>query len=406
MNAPTEAEIVQPEMALAVKDSQPIEPKPAIVTAQQARIEAVAELTKVALAKAGTLQLTPEESKALSSDFADDCFQPGAAGKENLIYIEHASLRDRFNSVLGLGQWAIIVRETWNEEFVSPKGTKGVRVYCRAMLLVRGCYVGESVGDMDYYPSNGSQNYGDAFEGAKTAAFRRCAKEFGIGLQAWRKDWCAEWWNRKRSPKRPPERSEAYRADFAPKTKPQAKPATNPANVEATQEQKAKFLTMLQPVKEAALRYANDQGWILPTEGLEDIPLSKVPNTQKRFQAIMDDIMAIMDFAGMPRASEAQLADPDNMPPEDDFTIKGGDEWFRDVIVPIPPKGMKRDDYLKDPRTINDLEKNELFGWWANFQPKSWTDKKGNEHPPSDADIKFREALDAAGTHYGFLKKD
>ena len=195
MSDTTEAEVLQDQQQLAIAPRQP-EQKP-LTTSTQARIEAVAELTKTALAKAGTLQLTPEESKALLADFGDSDFQPGAGGKENLLYIEHAALRDRFNSVLGLGQWAIIVRETWNEDFTSPKGTKGVRVYARAMLLVRGCYVGEAVGDMDYFPNNASQNYGDAFEGAKTAAFRRCAKEFGVGLQAWRKGFSDGWRDRK-----------------------------------------------------------------------------------------------------------------------------------------------------------------------------------------------------------------
>ena len=50
---------------------------------------------------------------------------------------------------------------------------------------------------MEYYPNNASQNYGDAVEGAKTAAFRRCAKEFGVGLQAWKKDFCEGWWKRR-----------------------------------------------------------------------------------------------------------------------------------------------------------------------------------------------------------------
>lgn len=63
--------------------------------------------------------------------------------------------------------------------------------------MVRGCFVSEAVGEMSYFPHNDSQNYGDAVEGAKTAAFRRCCKEFGIGLQAWKKDWCAGWWQRK-----------------------------------------------------------------------------------------------------------------------------------------------------------------------------------------------------------------
>jgi hypothetical protein len=50
---------------------------------------------------------------------------------------------------------------------------------------------------MDYFPNNASQCYGDAFEGAKTAAFRRCAKEFGVGLQPYRKGFADGWRDRK-----------------------------------------------------------------------------------------------------------------------------------------------------------------------------------------------------------------
>jgi hypothetical protein len=173
-----------------------VTPMPKQNSANESRAQAVAALTATALARAGTLELTPDESKALQADFGDEDFQTGAGGKQDLIYIEHAALRDRMNTVLGLGQWAIIVRDTWREE----KGN-AVSVYVRAMLIVRGAYVAEAVGDMAYYTNNAAQNYGDAFEGAKTAAFRRCAKEFGIGLQAWRKEWCKGWWQRKKSGK-------------------------------------------------------------------------------------------------------------------------------------------------------------------------------------------------------------
>lgn len=177
------------------------EQKP-LVTASQAKVEAIAKLTDAAYSRASLLQLTPEESKALQADFPDEAFQPGAAGKENLIYIEHAHLRDRLNSVFGLGQWAIVPRSRWTEDFKTYKGVSGVRVYVEAMLLVRGCFVAEAVGDMSYYPNNESSNYGDAVEGAKTAALRRCAKELGIGLQAWKKEWCQGWWQRKNAPKK------------------------------------------------------------------------------------------------------------------------------------------------------------------------------------------------------------
>ena len=51
-----------------------------------------------------------------------------------------------------------------------------------------------------YFPDNAEQNFGDAFESAKSAALRRCAKEFGIGLQAWKEDWRLGWL--KRNPER------------------------------------------------------------------------------------------------------------------------------------------------------------------------------------------------------------
>lgn len=184
----------EPTTAVAERAEAPIEPaREAALTPRESREVAVAELLKVSMSKAGMLQLTADESKALMKDFPDEAFRPGAGGKENLIYIEHSHLRDRLNETLGLGQWAIVVREQWTEQ-----ANKGICVYIRAMLIVRGCYVAEAVGDMNYYPNNASQNFGDAFEGATTAAFRRCCKQFGIGVQAWNKAWCDAWWARKR----------------------------------------------------------------------------------------------------------------------------------------------------------------------------------------------------------------
>lgn len=138
-------------------------------TPAQSRVDAVASLTFRAYERASTLQLTTEEIAALQAEFPDDAFRPGAAGKEALIYIEHAFLRERLNKVIGIGQWALIPRNRWAEE-----GAKGTIVYVEAMLLVRGCFVSEAVGDMTYYPSNAQTNYGDAVEGAKTQALRRC----------------------------------------------------------------------------------------------------------------------------------------------------------------------------------------------------------------------------------------
>lgn len=191
----TQTQAVTVRDAVQALERMPSE-KPA-VTAAQAKVDAVANLTMRAYERAGMLELKAEEIQALQAPFDDDAFKPGAAGKEHLIYIEHAFLRDRLNTVIGPGQWALIPRSRWAEDFVSQKGVNGSRIYVEAMLVVRGAFVAEAVGEMEYYPKNASQNYGDAVEGAKTAALRRCCKEFGIGLQAWKKDWCEGWWQRR-----------------------------------------------------------------------------------------------------------------------------------------------------------------------------------------------------------------
>jgi hypothetical protein len=178
-------------------------PKNVLATPAQAKNDAIAAVTMAAYAKASELKLTPEEGKALQADFPNEAFRPGAGGNQTLIYLEHAYLRDRFNEVLGLGQWSLITRSQWTEDFTTPKNVAGVRVYAQVMLMIRGCYVAEATNTMEYYPSNANTSYADAIQGSKTAAFRRCAADFGVGLQAYKKGWCESWWAWKNNGARP-----------------------------------------------------------------------------------------------------------------------------------------------------------------------------------------------------------
>lgn len=202
INEPMTTELIQTEPPAALAVAPPEDRPPALTTAQ-ARVDSVARTMDAAMNKASTLQLTPEEIAMLKAEFPDDAFKPGAAGKEQLIYIEHAHLRDRFDAAIGMGQWALIrTRPHWAEEFkfIDKHGKEqaAARVYADVALLIRGCMVSEAIGEMVYYLNNAGQNYGDAAEGAVTAAFRRCAKNFGVGLQAWKKDFSDGWWTRKR----------------------------------------------------------------------------------------------------------------------------------------------------------------------------------------------------------------
>ncbi len=448
---PIEADVMPPDtQAVVVRDPKTPPPQGApAITPQQSRIEAVADLTKTALAQAGTLKLTAEETELLTADFGDEDFRPGAGGKENLIYIEHAALRDRLNKVLGLGQWAIIVRETWNEEFktkayAGKPSQDGVRVYARAMLLVRGAYVGEAVGDMDYYPHNASQNYGDAFEGAKTAAFRRCAKEFGVGLQAWRKEWCEGWWQRKqdgpRKPYNAPERQASSRpAPQQNASRTPAQAAKPPQAMASEAAEKWKQYALSQTKKHSmepfAYALAMEDSWLIPgVDKLEDVSAQKFPQNKDAFADWWNQVKGrkqkAVDEGGMPQAvteafDKAYLALPLEEPPKKEpaappaqarsvpppINVPRGtpgstlpDEWFLKFVVPIPHAGQKRDQYLKNPDTIgglyeaaksgDDEARKRLFGFAEHFEPKGWTNREGKLMPASDTDKKFRQALD------------
>ena len=200
---PKDAQILE-SMALTPVSKQTLEVMPSTQTPQEARTQSVNELLETAYQKASMLVLTGDEKKRLEADFDDADFVRGAGGDQEKIYLEYTALKKRLNEVIGLGQWCVINRRSWNEEFTTPgrpaigkmpakPATIGVHVYCDAVLLIRGHFVGEAVGEMTYYKNNAASNYSDAYEGSKTAAFRRCCKDFSIGLQAYSKDWCDQW---------------------------------------------------------------------------------------------------------------------------------------------------------------------------------------------------------------------
>lgn len=414
----------------AVGQALPPEQIHAPITAAQAKVNAIADLTMSAYQKAATLNITPEEVAKLSADFPDEAFKPGAAGKEHLIYIEHAYLRGRLNEVFGMGQWALIPRNRWAEEFTTAKGVPGTKVYVEAMLVVRGCFVGEAVGSMDYYPSNGQQDYSDAVEGSKTAAFRRCAKEFGIGLQAWKKDWCEGWWQRKRgqsnvnakvSYTRPTSQKPPGEAGPSDPQRPapspaQTSPAREPVKLYPTEEVKAKMIQVLEagparPNRTIVTEYFQKAGILMPNEEIEDIPLEWVPCSKGQMQALN---RKISDFAN---GGEAERAFPQNDLPDAPKKAK-----TKTVEVPRDPDAFANSDDPDHPEAewrvfpmpfgknagvcLADLEKNYLFGLWANFKVETEFNGKPKKPETIERDQEFRNMLDMAGEHYEFKTKD
>lgn len=142
----------------------------------------------------GMLILSRPEQDALMAPFPDSDFVRGAGGDQNLIYCEYSALKNRLSSSIGIGQWSSRVLGHWKEPIEMGNPPKpATRVYVEVELVIRGHKVGHGIGDMVYYPSNAKMSYSDAFEGAKTNAFRRATKDFGICSQVYSKEWCAGW---------------------------------------------------------------------------------------------------------------------------------------------------------------------------------------------------------------------
>jgi hypothetical protein len=362
---------------------------PALVTHQattpaDSRNASVATMLDSAYQQASMLHLTSEEASALAEDFPDEAFSLGAGGDPNLIYIEHAYLRQRLNKVLGVGAAVPIRRREWAEDFsyVDKYGKRcdATRIYADMCLIVRGCLVGESVGEGIYYKKNAKSSYGDALESAMSNAFRRCCKQFGVGLQAWMRGWGDGWKARRASQAQKPAQQ------TTPPAKVAQKPVSAPAKAtpETPEQRKARWIALCVSAGGGKPDYARavaiELGILLPTEVLTDWPVSKLPETKQAAQEITEAIR---------KAAGVQEPPPDvskNETPE-------VEEPWRSFPVP----------FGKNAGTpLGKLPKNTLFGFAMNFKVE--TEYNGRPCKPEkiERDQAFRDALDAASEHYGF----
>lgn len=205
---------------------------------------------------------------------------------------------------------------------------------------------------------------------------------------------------------------------------PAQKPATQAKIPFPTAESRAKMIAALKagpgdPNRDIVTEYfrkLENPSQLMPNEEVEQLPLRFVPATIGQMTALSEMLTRFGN------GDRAQAAFPAHQEPE---PAKGtekpaaapaappakqpkDDEWWRDVIVPIPHKGQKRDDYLKHPETIGQLydlrhgqdeesqaARQRLWGFINHYEAKGWTKRDGTEMPPSATDLKFREALDA-----------
>lgn len=234
------------------------------------------------------------------------------------------------------------------------------------------------------------------------------------------------------TPQNAPGRAEAPKppSQPTPAPKPPASPTPAPAPV-ATEATKAWMIKNLQPCLQQALQYFIEISAILPTEGLDAVPLRYVPTSKVEMVKLIADITRFAmegkltpptPKAPAPEAPQPPASDPKahcepdprpiNVPREieEPPQVDGDYELTQypfNMIVPVPRKGMKRDAYMKRPDTIGSLfamrhgqdeesqaARQRLWGFINHFEAKGWTDRQGQQRLPNRTDIDFRKALD------------
>jgi hypothetical protein len=187
-----------------------------------------------------------------------------------------------------------------------------------------------------------------------------------------------------------------------PKPQPVAKPKPQPPK-EATEKTKEWFIKAIGDARDACA-FCIELGWIMPNEGLNDIPLRFVPTSTKQLEAFKE-CLGLWIKEGKVNNPYLPAAHGDtNVPPGEPEASDAKSEVWYDYIVPIPHKGQKRADYVGNEDTIGSLyearhddeeARRRLWGFCTNYEPKGWVKNNGTQMPPSKTDIEFRAMLDA-----------
>lgn len=423
MNDPIEAETV-PEMPLAtipqggaVGVALPASEIKGNPTAQELRVVEVSEALLPAYQKASTLELTEAEVAAIMAPFPDDAVE--IRPHDGLIYLPHICISDRLNQVLNPGKWSLVCRRHWLE---------GNTMYGEYIMLIRGCYVGESVGGHPYQPNNPKTNYSDTLESTAAEALRRIAgKRLSCGSQVWHppyaRDWVAKnaveqggkWRKRPQNapglaePPPPPRQSTPQ----APSPAAPAQPPAAPRHATT-----ATLQWMLKEIKAAiggenrriAEEYFVKCGQLLPTESIDELPLRFVPINKTQLAAL---VQCIANFEAGGDAVSAFEQNPQDLPPKPTKTpapapakpVEVPRDSNPDPNSPDAPWRSFPMPWGKEAGTnLADLDKKYLYGLWANYEVE--TEYNGRPKKPETIakDHLFRAMLDEAGEHYEFTK--
>lgn len=213
------------------------------------------------------------------------------------------------------------------------------------------------------------------------------------------------------APVKPP--TPAPKAPPAPSSA-QPQPTNGPHYRPATAQTRLWMLKELQGSEKLALDYFQKLEWLLPQkEGLADLPLRFVPNTRAKMKDLKERLAEFGNGEMISKPYEPDWNAEGGPPPKTPANTlpKPGDpnpEAWRYALVPIPRKGQKRADYLKNPDSLgslydkrhgNDEEsqycRQRLWGLIHHYEPKPFTKRDGTVIPPSQDELDFVKQLEA-----------
>ena len=133
--------------------------------------------------KASMLIIDEKESKILNEPFNEEDIEIRPDG---LIYLPQTFWRERLNKSFGFGQWVLIPKS----ENIDKERNK---MYLKGVLMVRGHFVSESVGEAEYHLSNRMQSWASVWESSKSDCITRCCKDLGIANELWKPEFINNW---------------------------------------------------------------------------------------------------------------------------------------------------------------------------------------------------------------------
>lgn len=348
------------------KDSPQIESTTRSKTSEEMRAEEINQALVPAYRNASKLKISKDECKQLMKSFPDEAFE--IRPNDGIVFIPHIFLSERLNEVFTPGSWSLICRRHWHD-------TDTQSIYGEHVLIIRGCFVGEAIGEFHFNQT--TQRFGDALEATAAEALRRvCGKRLGVGNEIWKPQFILQW-KEKYATISGKGRDQVWTKKGSVQTldsevviqssgREQKRHAKQHSNDEGNEDSRHIMLQILcaECGNGNVLNYALAKDLIKSGEKIDDWPLDKIAVTESEVKHL---VRQVKDFIAATK--------PD---------IK-----WEEVEIPFGSRKGKK---------LGELDRKTIHEFWKDFTKESVSEGVFKTYSS------FRQSLDKAGEHFGFKK--